>query len=74
LDSQNNIIEEQIQTLFDQLVLQGPKMFSEISDNPYEYYYNIGKGLFEIILQDQARFDILQADISLAQQNNTNAQ
>ena len=74
LDSKNETIEGQIQTLFDELVSQGSKLSSEISGNPYEYYYNVGKGLFQIILQDQARLDILEADISLAQQNNPNAQ
>ena len=74
LDSKNETIEGQIQTLFDELVSRGSKLSSEISGNPYEYYYNVGKGLFQIILQDQARLDILEADISLAQQNNPNAQ
>lgn len=74
LDICNEIIEEKIQTLFNQLTLQGPKLFSEISGNQYEYYYNIQKQLFEIILQHQDRLDILEADISLAQQNNPNAQ
>lgn len=74
LDSENEAIKGKIQTLLDQLVLQGPKMLSEISGNLYEYYYNVGKGLFEIILQDQTRLDILEADISLARQNNPNTQ
>ena len=74
IDICNEIIEEQIQTLFNQLNLEGSKLFSEISGNQYEYYYNIEKQLFEIILQEQDRWDILEADISLAQQNNPNAQ
>lgn len=73
-DISNEIIEEQIQTLFNQLNQEGSKLFSEISGNQYEYYYNIQKQLFEIILQDQNRLDILEADISLAQQNNPGAQ
>lgn len=74
MDSKDEAIEAQIQTLFDELVQQPPKLFSEISGNSYEYYYSIGKILFEIILQDQNRLDVLEADISLAQQNNPNSQ
>jgi hypothetical protein len=73
MDSKNEAIEAQIQTLFDQLVQQPPKLFSEISGNTYEYYYSIGKRLFEIVLQDQDRLNVLETDISFAQQNNPNS-
>ena len=73
LDSHNETIEQQIQTTFDNLVLEGPKLLSEISGNSYEYYYNIEKRLFEITLQEQTRLDVLQTDISMARQNNPNA-
>lgn len=74
IDNKNEIIEEQLQLTFNQLTLQGPKMFSEISGNPYEYYFHIEKSLFQIILQDSDRLGLLYTDISLAQQNNPNAQ
>ena len=73
IDSNNDNIEQQIQSLFDELVLQGSKLSNEISGNPYEYYYNTEKRLFEITLQQQNRLDILNSDISLAQQNNPSA-
>lgn len=74
LDSENEVIEEQIQSLFNQLTLEESKLFSEISGNQYEYYYQIEKSLFQIILQDSDRSNNLYTDISLAQQNNPNAQ
>ena len=74
MDTKNEDIEAQIQTLFDQLVQQPPRLFTEISGNSYEYYYYIGKRLFEIVLQDQDRLNVLETDISLAQQNNPNSQ
>lgn len=74
INNKNEIIEEQLQFIFDQLTLQGSKLFNEISGNPYEYYYHIEKSLFQIILQDSDRLNNLYTDISLAQQNNPNAQ
>lgn len=74
IDSQDESIEGQIQTVFDNLILEGPKLLSEISGNSYEYYFNIEKRLFEITLQDQARLDVLQTDISMARQSNPNGQ
>ena len=74
IESKNEVIEAQIQSLFDQLSQQSSKLTTEISGNNYEYYYSIGKRLFEIILQDQDRLDNLEADISSAQQNNSNSQ
>jgi len=70
----DEVVEEQIQAVFDALRLENSKMSSEISGNTYEYYFNLAKQLFQLTLQEQDRENTLQYDISLAQQNQPNAQ